>query len=82
MIDGLIAVLWQLLIALVDRKADEAIGKLPAPVREAVQEVEDRLVEFLSGPAGERIAREIVAPAVKRAVAKKFPNDPTTGTWG
>lgn len=81
MLEGLIAALFQVALALLDKKADEAIGRLPAPVRSEVGAIKDHLIASLAGPLGEHIAREIVAPAMKKALAKRFPNDPSTWTW-
>jgi hypothetical protein len=80
MVDGLVVIVFRIGLALLDRKADALIGRLPEPVRQDVDAAKD-LVAFLAGPFGERIAREIAAPALKKALAKRFPNDPTAWSW-
>lgn len=53
----------------------------PAATKERARALEDELVKFLEPIVGE-LAKHFAPKLVGRALAKAFPNDPSTANWG
>jgi hypothetical protein len=83
LVDALVAALWRLAVALLDRQLDAQIDRLKdGDMRDTLRRVEDYVIAFLTGPLGVKLAQEIARPLALRAAARWFPNRPDTGTWG
>ena len=83
MTDKLVAVVWQIAVALLDRMLDAKIVQLKdGDVKETARRVEDEVISFLEGPVGKAIAQAVARTVTVRALERWFENDDTTGKWG
>jgi hypothetical protein len=83
----LLLILWGILVAWLGSIAEDYVRKLKdqgmAEDRaKAIALVVEMLEVLLAGPWGKAIVRSIAVHIAIPAVAKIFPNDPSTGTWG
>jgi hypothetical protein len=80
---AIVAAVWRLAVALLDRQLDAQIGRLKeGDAQDTLRRVEDYVIEFLAGPLGMKMAQDVARSIAARAVGRWFENDPTTGTWG
>ncbi len=80
MSDSILSAILKIVLALLDKWLDARIAQssMTGDTKRLAAQVEDELVTFLEGPFGLAIAKALG----KALVAQKFPNDPTTGSWG
>lgn len=83
MTEKLVAVLWGLAVALLDRQLDSQIDRLKdANVRETARRIEDEVVAILRGPVGIALAQSVARTVTVRALERWFENREDTRTWG
>lgn len=82
MTDRLVAYVVAFAVALIDRWLDTRIerSRWDRTTKERARLLEDELVRMLE-PFLKELARVFAKPLVGRALARAFPNDPTTGAW-
>ena len=84
MSDKLVAVVWQIAIALLDRALDSQIDRLKVPqdAKETMRRVEDFVVNLLASESGRAFAQSVARGFAVRAAERWLENDPSTGKWG
>lgn len=80
-------ILWGLLVHWLSRMAEDKVKEMREQgMAEDRAEAIAGLVEWfeviLAGPWGQALVRSIAVNIAIPAVAKVFPNDPSTGDWG
>lgn len=77
--DSLIEFALKVALKLLDLWLDREIArtKLDPKVKQDLALLEDKLMRFLEGPAGQAIGRALA----KSVIASRFANDKSTGAW-
>ena len=83
MSDKLVAVVWQIAVALLDRMLDAKIDQLKDEnVKATARRTEDAVVALLEGPVGKAIAQAVARTVAVRALERWFENRPDATHWG